>query len=120
MALSIHPTTLPKPHPPEASLVFGRTFTDHMLNWEWTSSTPTVKGQTTGTWHPPTIRAYAPLQIDPASSALHYAVQCFEGMKAYKDNNGNVRLFRPTMNMKRFQKSAQRIMLPVSIIYPLL
>jgi branched-chain amino acid aminotransferase len=115
MSLSIHATTLPKQHPPESSLVFGRTFTDHMLTWEWISDPPS-KGQTKGTWHPAVIQPYGPLQIDPASSCLHYAVECFEGMKAYKDNDGNVRLFRPTMNMRRFQKSAQRVMLPVRYI----
>lgn len=56
----------------------------------------------------------APLQLDPSSTVLHYAQTIFEGMKAYRHDNGTVTIFRPDMNMKRMNRSAKRIALPVS------
>ncbi|EKJ69067.1 hypothetical protein NXS19_013731 [Fusarium pseudograminearum] len=87
---------------PEA-LVFGKEFTDHMLAIEW--------NQDEG-WLEPKITPYQNLSLDPATCVFHYAFECFEGMKAYKDKNGKVRLFRPDMNMARLNKSAARIALP--------
>lgn len=55
-----------------------------------------------------------PLAIEPSASVLHYAQTIFEGMKAYKDENGKVTLFRPDMNMKRMNTSASRLALPVT------
>jgi branched-chain amino acid aminotransferase len=74
-----------------------------MLSLEWTAS----KG-----WLPPRITPYQNLSLDPASCVFHYGFECFEGMKAYKDNNGQVRLFRPNKNMERMNKSSARIALP--------
>merc|ERR1712144_35592 len=85
--LTITKTTTPKELLPANELVFGRTFTDHMLSLEWTASTG---------WLPPRITPYQNLSLDPASCVFHYAFECFEGMKAYKDSAGRVRLFRPT------------------------
>ncbi|KAI7338957.1 branched-chain amino acid transaminase [Hortaea werneckii] len=102
-ALEIQKTTTPKPIVPHDQLVFGRTFTDHMMSLEWTAG----KG-----WLPPRITPYQNLSLDPATCVLHYAFEAFEGMKAYKDKDNNVRLFRPDMNMKRMNKSAARIALP--------
>lgn len=76
---------------------------DHMLTVEWTKS---------GGWEAPKIAPYHNLSLDPATCVFHYAFECFEGMKAYKDKNGNIRLFRPDMNMTRLNKSAARIALP--------
>jgi len=59
--------------------------------------------------------ADAPLPLDPSSSVLHYAQTVFEGMKAYRKDDGKVLLFRPDMNMRRMNTSAQRIALPVRI-----
>ena len=59
----------------------------------------------------PEIVPYAPLQFDPAS-ALHYGQAIFEGMKAYKDDKGDVFLFRPDQNIKRLNKSAERLAIP--------
>lgn len=89
--------------PPNDQLVFGRTFTDHMLSIEWTEANG---------WAAPQIVPYGPLNLDPAAVVLHYAFECFEGMKAFKDSDGNVRLFRPEMNMQRLNSSAERICLP--------
>jgi len=94
-----------KSPPPASALVFGHTFADHMLAIEWTSA----EG-----WQAPQIKPYGPLVLDPSSVIFHYAPSLFEGMKAYKDVEGKVRLFRPDMNMKRMNTSAERIALPVS------
>ncbi|KAK3384337.1 aminotransferase [Lasiosphaeria ovina] len=93
------PKTLKKPE----DLVFGRNFTDHMLTIEW--------NETTG-WLEPRIQPYQNLSLDPATCVFHYAFECFEGMKAYKDKAGQIRLFRPDKNMARMNKSAARIALP--------
>jgi branched-chain amino acid aminotransferase len=74
-----------------------------MLSLEWTAS----QG-----WLAPRITPYQNLSLDPASCVFHYAFECFEGMKAYKDKDGNVRLFRPDRNMARLNKSSTRIALP--------
>jgi branched-chain amino acid aminotransferase len=74
-----------------------------MLSIEWTAS----QG-----WLPPRITPYQNLSLDPASCVFHYAFECFEGMKAYKDANGHIRLFRPDKNMARLNQSTARIVLP--------
>ncbi|ORY62643.1 aminotransferase [Pseudomassariella vexata] len=101
--LTITKTTTPKTPSDPATLVFGREFTDHMLTIEWTRQDG---------WLPPQIAPYQNLSLDPATCVFHYAFECFEGLKAYKDKSGNVRLFRPDKNMQRFNKSAARIALP--------
>ena len=74
-----------------------------MLSIEWTASDG---------WFPPRITPYQNLSLDPATCVFHYAFECFEGMKAYKDKSGSLRLFRPDMNMQRLNSSARRIALP--------
>lgn len=101
--LSITKTTTPKTVSPNEELVFGRFFTDHMLSLEWTASTG---------WLSPQITPYQNLSLDPATCCFHYAFEAFEGMKAYKDKHGGVRLFRPDKNMARLNKSVARIALP--------
>ncbi|XP_007956313.1 branched-chain-amino-acid aminotransferase, mitochondrial [Orycteropus afer afer] len=91
-----------KPNPSEP-LVFGRTFTDHMLMVEWTGR----KG-----WDLPRIKPFQNLTLHPACSGLHYSLQLFEGMKAFKGRDQRVRLFRPWLNMDRMLRSAQRLCLP--------
>ena len=63
-------------------------------------------------WDAPEIRPYGPLSIMPTASVLHYATECFEGMKAYRGVDEKVRLFRPDRNARRFLQSATRIALP--------
>lgn len=63
-------------------------------------------------WLDPKITPYQNLSLDPATCVFHYAFECFEGLKAYKDKNGKVLLFRPDRNMARMNKSAARIALP--------
>ncbi|KAL3962557.1 hypothetical protein ACCO45_004080 [Purpureocillium lilacinum] len=101
--LSVTKTKSPKALSKPEDLVFGREFTDHMLAIEW--------NQDEG-WLEPKITPYQNLSLDPATCVFHYAFECFEGMKAYKDKSGKVRLFRPDKNMARLNKSAARIALP--------
>ncbi|QBQ99628.1 branched-chain amino acid aminotransferase [Paraburkholderia pallida] len=80
--------------------VFGRVFTDHMVTIRWTEGTG---------WHDAKVEARRPFQIDPACAVLHYAQEIFEGMKAYRGENGQISLFRPQENAKRFRNSAARM-----------
>ncbi len=79
---------------------FGRVFTDHMATARYTEG----RG-----WHDPRIVARAPMTIDPATAVLHYAQEIFEGMKAYRLDDGGVALFRPDANARRMRSSAQRM-----------
>ncbi|KAI9369287.1 aminotransferase [Aspergillus egyptiacus] len=101
--LTITRTTTPKDLLPAKDLVFGKTFTDHMFTAEWTAGHG---------WHAPQIVPYQKLQLDPSACVFHYAFECFEGMKAYRDSKGQIRLFRPDKNMERLNKSSKRIALP--------
>jgi branched-chain amino acid aminotransferase len=82
---------------------FGRVFTDHMAVIRYTEG----RG-----WHDAVIQARGPIQMDPASSVLHYAQEIFEGMKAYRLEDGATALFRPEQNARRFQDSARRMAMP--------
>ncbi|AHB07443.2 MULTISPECIES: branched-chain amino acid aminotransferase [Pandoraea] len=83
-----------------ANPVFGRVFTDHMVTIRWTEGTG---------WHDAKVEARRPFQIDPACAVLHYAQEIFEGMKAYRGEDGKISLFRPQANARRFRESAQRM-----------
>ncbi|KIY69012.1 branched-chain amino acid aminotransferase II [Cylindrobasidium torrendii FP15055 ss-10] len=91
--------TLPDPE----TLVFGATTSDYMLTCAFDPATG---------WGTPEIKPYAPIPVDPMSSALQYATNIFEGMKAYLGPDGEPRLFRPDMNMARLARSANRVALP--------
>ena len=84
------------------NLPFGETFTDHMLVCHYRE----------GIWQTPEISPYKPLTLDPSASVLHYGQAIFEGMKAFKDDNGQIWLFRPEENFKRFNVSARRLQIP--------
>lgn len=84
------------------NLPFGKFFTDHMLEVDYAD----------GKWGEPVIRPYQPISFDPSLAALHYGQAIFEGIKAYKLNNGEVVIFRPEMNFKRFNTSASRMAMP--------
>ncbi|HCB76571.1 MAG TPA: branched chain amino acid aminotransferase [Sphingomonas bacterium] len=79
---------------------FGRVFTDHMAVARWNAE----KG-----WHDLAIQPRAPLQMDPACAVLHYAQEIFEGLKAYRTDDGGVTLFRADANARRFRESARRM-----------
>ena len=82
---------------------FGKHFTDHMVQIDWTLS---------GGWHNAAVVPYGPLLLDPAASVLHYAQEIFEGMKAYRHADGSIWTFRPEKNAERLQRSARRLALP--------
>ena len=84
------------------NLIFGNVFTDHMLICDFKE----------GSWQKPTIQPYAPFTIDPSAKVFHYGQAIFEGMKAYKDSDDAVWLFRPEENFERFNKSATRMAMP--------
>ncbi len=84
------------------NLTFGNIFTDHMLICDFKD----------GNWQNPVIKPYEPFLIDPSSKVFHYGQAIFEGMKAYKDENDDVWLFRPDENFKRFNASATRMAMP--------
>lgn len=96
-------TTNFKEKPAGPDIPFGVFTTDHMflMNYD------TEKG-----WHDGRIVPYAPFQMDPACMVLHYAQEIFEGMKAYRDAEGKIRLFRPEENFKRMNNSAERMSIP--------
>lgn len=72
----------------------------------------TVEWDASHGWHGPRITPYQNFSLDPASCVFHYAFVAFEGMKAYRDTKGQLRLFRPEMNMARLNNSSSRIALP--------
>lgn len=82
---------------------FGKHFTDHMVTIDWSVEDG---------WHDARVTPYGPLQIDPASAVLHYAQEIFEGLKAYRHEDGSIWTFRPERNAKRLQRSAHRLALP--------
>lgn len=102
--LTIFKTEHPKEKPAKGDkLGFGLVFTDHMLIMQYD------KGQG---WHDAKIVPYGPISISPASTVLHYAQETFEGMKAYRAEDGRVLLFRPEENFKRLNLSNERICIP--------
>jgi branched-chain amino acid aminotransferase len=82
---------------------FGKVFTDHMAVVKY------VEGRG---WHDAKITARAPILLDPASAVLHYAQEIFEGLKAYRAEDGGAVLFRPDANARRFRQSAERMAMP--------
>src|SRR5689334_13603481 len=79
---------------------FGRYFTDHMVRIDWTAADGWGEGR---------VLPYGPLELDPATMALHYGQEIFEGLKAYRQPDGSIATFRPVENARRFQRSAQRL-----------
>lgn len=84
------------------NIAFGNVFTDHMLICDYKE----------GKWHKPIIKPYEPFMIDPSAKVFHYGQAIFEGMKAYRDDNDDIWLFRPEQNLERFNKSAVRMAMP--------
>ena len=85
-----------------SNLAFGTVFTDHMFVCEYKN----------GKWQTPEILPYGPLQMDPSAKVFHYGQAVFEGMKAYKDDNGDIFMFRPEENFNRINKSGERLAMP--------
>lgn len=102
--ITIERTKTPKQKPADQSkLGFGNYYTDHMflMNYD--------EGEG---WHNPRIVPYAPIALDPAAMCLHYGQEVFEGMKAYRAEDGRILLFRPDRNMARLNVSNDRLCIP--------
>jgi branched-chain amino acid aminotransferase len=84
------------------NIPFGKYFTDHMLEAEYEN----------GEWKSVEIKPYQPMVLEPSLAALHYGQSIFEGIKAYKDADGEAYAFRPYDNFKRFNLSAERMCMP--------
>ena len=102
--LAFEPATTRVPADERARLLadpgFGRVFTDHMAIIEYDEKDG---------WHDARVTARHAFTMDPASPVLHYAQEIFEGLKAYKRDDGGVNLFRPDANARRFKDSADRM-----------
>ena len=96
-------TSAPKVKPDPKTLKFGKTFTDHMFLMDYTA------GQG---WHDGRIVPYGPLSLEPSAMVFHYAQEVFEGLKAYRREDGKVQLFRPMENALRLKSSCERLCIP--------
>ncbi|XP_059490335.1 branched-chain-amino-acid aminotransferase, cytosolic [Neocloeon triangulifer] len=94
-----------KPKPEVSSLQFGKFFTDHMMQVEFHKNN--------GGWQTPKIVPFQNISLHPAAKVFHYAVELFEGMKAYRGKDDKIRVFRPDRNMERMNVSAMRSELPI-------
>ncbi len=103
MNITIQKNANPGVKPDPSTLGFGKIFTDHMFMMEYTPE----KG-----WHDARIVPFQNLSIHPACTALHYGSEIFEGLKAYRRADGQVQLFRPIENIRRLNRSAERLCLP--------
>ncbi|MGE4132385.1 MAG: branched-chain amino acid aminotransferase [Bdellovibrionales bacterium] len=103
MNFPIQRTTQLKPLPPADDLQFGRHFTDHVFYCAYSD----VKG-----WHNPHIAPYGPISMPPSAAVFHYGQAMFEGLKAYRQQDGKVKLFRPDFNCDRMRSGAPRLCLP--------
>lgn len=82
---------------------FGKAFTDHMVSIDWTAD----KG-----WHNAQVRPFGPVELSPATNVFHYGQAIFEGLKAYRHEDGSIVTFRPDQNAARMQHSADRLAMP--------
>ncbi|KAF2018118.1 branched-chain amino acid aminotransferase II [Aaosphaeria arxii CBS 175.79] len=98
-------TTTPRQVPAIGSpeMASQKVCTDHMIQAKWTVESG---------WHAPSLQPFGPLSLSPTASCLHYATECFEGMKLYRGFDGKLRLFRPQLNCNRMLMSTNRIALP--------
>lgn len=103
--LSYSYTTTPQPVPSEAAILASEESicTDHMVVATWKHGIG---------WSKPELKPYGRLSLLPTASCLHYATECFEGLKAYRGHDGNLRVFRIDHNVARLRTSAARISLP--------
>ena len=98
-----HPTPADERAAIVAKPVFGANFTDHMALATWTDGSG---------WHDREIVARRPFELHPGAATFHYGQEIFEGLKAYRQPDGGVALFRPEKNAARFAHSAARMQMP--------
>lgn len=97
--ISITRTTTPKTKPDFSKAGFGQYFSDHMFLVDYDGKE----------WVNPRVTPYQPIPLDPAASVLHYGQALFEGMKAFRQNDGTAVLFRPEFNWRRISEGAERL-----------
>ena len=103
MEIKITKAAVLKEKPDSSTLGFGKIFTDHMFMMDWNSE----KG-----WYNARIVPFENISLHPASTVLHYGSEIFEGLKAYRRKDGKVQMFRPIENIRRMNRSAERLCLP--------
>jgi branched-chain amino acid aminotransferase len=107
MTVKITPSNNPISAARRAEIVaqpgFGKYYTDHMVVAEWTEADG---------WSQAELKPYGAVSLDPAAMVFHYGQEIFEGLKAYRQPDGGISLFRPEANAMRFQRSAARLALP--------
>ncbi len=103
MEIKITKAAVLKEKPDSSTLGFGKIFTDHMFMMDWNSE----KG-----WYNARIVPFGRIDLHPASTVLHYGSEIFEGLKAYRRKDGKVQMFRPIENIRRMNRSAERLCLP--------
>lgn len=103
MEIKITKTTTPKAKPDVSKVAFGTEFTDHMFIMDYTPELG---------WHDARIVPFGNISLHPATTALHYGAEIFEGMKAYRTPEGKIQMFRPVENARRMNSSADRMCLP--------
>ncbi|MFO0549610.1 MAG: branched-chain amino acid aminotransferase [Polyangiaceae bacterium] len=96
-------TTAPQAKTPENELGFGKHFSDHMLLCDYEAGTG---------WHDARVVPYAPLSLDPAAGVLHYGQAMFEGLKAFRQPDGSVSIFRAEAHGRRMERGAERLCMP--------
>lgn len=103
MEIKITKAEVLKEKPDSSTLGFGKIFTDHMFLMDWNSESG---------WQNARIVPFGNISLHPASTVLHYGSEIFEGLKAYRTKDGKVQLFRPIENIRRMNRSAERLCLP--------
>ena len=103
MTVQLTDSPRPVPDPTGAETKAQKTCTDHMVTARWTVEHG---------WEAPELKPYGAFSIMPSASVLHYATECFEGLKLYRGHDGRLRLFRVRRNCERMRNSAKRIALP--------
>lgn len=103
MSIKITPLAPEKRHVCPEEYSFGGTFSDHMFTQYYDEAAG---------WHDALISPYHSLSLEPSAAVFHYSQEIFEGLKAYRNIQGGINLFRPEENIKRFNRSANRMVMP--------
>jgi len=100
ISIQKHFSTTLKTLPPPEKLGFGQYFSDHLFAMKYSEADG---------WYQAEVKPYGPFAIDPGASVLHYGQALFEGMKAFRQHNGKIVLFRPEFNYHRLKEGAERL-----------
>ncbi|GAA6171059.1 branched-chain amino acid aminotransferase [Colwellia sp. KU-HH00111] len=103
MTIEINPLPIEERNNCPEEFSFGATFSDHMFTQDFDEKNG---------WHDAKISPYHALSLDPSAAVFHYSQEIFEGLKAYRNSEGKINLFRPEENIKRFNRSAKRMVMP--------